>query len=880
MRFATCCLLIVFSLAAGLTAAEPFDASRLQVTVLDTGLNRPMELEVAPDGRIFYVELDGQMKIYHPDTRQTTVAADFKVFTPQENGLLGLALDPNFAKTQWVYIHYSPTDYDGQYISRFTMKGDTLDFGSELLLLQFNEQRKECCHHAGSIEFGPDGCLYIGAGDNTNPFGDSGGYAPIDQRPDRSPWDAEGSAGNTNDLRGKILRIRPMPDGTAEIPDGNLFPKDGSKGRPEIYVMGCRNPWRINVDQKTGYLYWGEVGPDAGSDNDKRGPRGYDEVNQAREAGNFGWPFFVGNNYAYHRWNFATNESGEAFDPAKPINESPNNTGAKELPPAHPAFIWYPGGSSPDFPMLQTGGRTACAGPVYHFDPNLKSETKLPDHFDNCLFIYEWSRHWVMAVHLDADSHIKEIEPFMPDYKFVRPIDLTFGPDGSLYALEYGTTWGKNDNARMIRVDYIRGNRTPVAKATIENNVGKQPLTVKVSAEGSSDRDGDQLTYQWFRQDTGKVIDGKDATMTFEKPGAFNVQLMVKDTHGAVGIASAAVLVGNARPKVAFEYPQDGDFFEWEKPIAYKVKVSDEEDGDGAAAVALSGRYESGKADNDDEPLALKMMRHSDCFNCHAVDRKIVGPPFIEVARKYRNDAAGQQTAAVHILGGSSGVWGTVVMLPHPQHSLDETTQMVKWILTLADQHGDAIDKAEHAGEFTIGKKPKDAVGGAYTLTASYTDKGYGAVGPLAGSTEIKLRPAQLEVESADAYDKMKLGGVGDGGPGQQKFGSIESGAWARFNHVSLKGITRVTCRVASGNTGGTISFRKGGVDGEVLGTAEVPSGKDWGKYFDVAGAIKDPGERFDLFVTFTREGGGGGLMDINWIHFHADDAAQKVSKR
>ena len=99
----------------------------------------------------------------------------------------------------------------------------------------------------------------------------------------------------------------------------NLFPKGEAKTRPEIYVMGDRNPYRISVDQKNSYLYWGEVGPDANNDSlDTRGPRGYDEVNQARKAGYFGWPLFVGNNYPYRAYDYATGKSGAAFDPAQP----------------------------------------------------------------------------------------------------------------------------------------------------------------------------------------------------------------------------------------------------------------------------------------------------------------------------------------------------------------------------------------------------------------------------------------------------------------------------------------------------------------------------------------------------------------------------------
>jgi cytochrome c len=124
------------------------------------------------------------------------------------------------------------------------------------------------------VRFGPDGCLYISTGDNTNPFNDSEGYAPIDERPDRGPWDAQKSSANTNDLRGKILRIKPTSEGGYTIPEGNLFPKGTPKTLPEIFAMGFRNPWRFNIDPKTGYVYVGDVGPDAGGDREERGPRG------------------------------------------------------------------------------------------------------------------------------------------------------------------------------------------------------------------------------------------------------------------------------------------------------------------------------------------------------------------------------------------------------------------------------------------------------------------------------------------------------------------------------------------------------------------------------------------------------------------------------
>ena len=156
------------------------------------------------------------------------------------------------------------------------------------------------------------------------------------------------SAANSMDLRGKICRIHPEDNGSFTIPEGNLF-ADGKNGRPEIYIMGCRNPYRIFVDKETNTLLWGEVGPDAGTDS-TRGPRGYDEFNIATKAGNYGWPLFIGNNFPYEHIDFATNKILEKFNPDKPVNNSRLNTGIKELPPVHGATIYYPYNKSEKFP--------------------------------------------------------------------------------------------------------------------------------------------------------------------------------------------------------------------------------------------------------------------------------------------------------------------------------------------------------------------------------------------------------------------------------------------------------------------------------------------------------------------------------------------------
>ncbi len=458
--------------------------------ILDNSPSDPLELAVAPDGRVFYVERAGNVKIWKPQTYSILIAGHIAVETQIEDGLLGITLDNGFLTNNWLYLFYSPSGtIPEQHVSRFTVVGDTLDLSSEQILLRIPTQRDQCCHSAGSLFMHTNGDLYISAGDNTNPF-DSNGFAPLDEQPGRSAWDSQKSASNENDLRGKILRIHPQPDGTYTIPSGNLFPPGTPLTRPEIYVMGCRNPFRMAVDEGTGWLYWGEVGPDATADAGSRGPRGYDEWNQARSAGNFGWPYFVANNKAYLDYDFATGTSGAAFNPGAPVNNSPNNTGPTNLPAAQPAWLWYPYDGSVEFPELNGSGRTAMGGPVYHFKTNVLTKTKLPAYFDQTLFIWEWSRNYIKEVKIDDDGSVLKINPFLASFQFNRPIDLKIGPDGAIYVIEWGTGFnGSNPDAKISRIDYVGGNHAPVAVGSATPNNGSVPLTVQFSSAGTYDQD-------------------------------------------------------------------------------------------------------------------------------------------------------------------------------------------------------------------------------------------------------------------------------------------------------------------------------------------------------------------------------------------------------
>jgi glucose/arabinose dehydrogenase/cytochrome c551/c552 len=620
----------------------------------------PTEMTILPNLDILVTQRRGEIMLFKNATKTIKqvgfLNAYFKTLHTKgvnaEEGVLGIQADPDFKTNHYVYIYYSPADTSVNRLSRFTLTGDTIDNKSEKVVLQLYSQREICCHTGGSIAFGPDHLLFVSTGDNTTPFDegkklphDTHAFAPLDDRPEHINHDSRRSAGNTNDLRGKILRIKIKSDGTYTIPDGNLF-KPGTTGtRPEIYVMGDRNPYRIAVDKKNDYLYWGEVGPDANNDSlATRGPRGYDEFNQAKAAGFFGWPLFIGPNIPYRPYNYETGESGPAFDPLHPVNDSRNNTGLRELPPAQPAFIWYPYGESKDFPQVGSGGRTTMAGPIYYTDMYPKA-TRLPDYYNKKVFFYDWIRGWIKVLTLQPNGDLDKMEPFMATAKFNSPIDMETGPDGKIYVLEYGSGWfTKNKDAGLARIDYNTGNRAPEVKSITANKAfGKLPLAVTFTAT-ATDPENNTMTYTWnLGNGVKKTTALPKLVYTYTKKGNYNVSVEVKDDEGAATLSKTTpVLAGQDSPDM-------------------KLKM----------------------ANIKANAAGMNLMMSLDCKACHKVAEKSVGPAFTEVAKKYAKNPASTNHLAKKIATGGHGVWGDVDMPAHPNLKPAEIKQIVNWVYSL-----------------------------------------------------------------------------------------------------------------------------------------------------------------------------------------------------
>ncbi|RYD91547.1 MAG: carbohydrate-binding protein, partial [Sphingobacteriales bacterium] len=541
------------------------------------------------------------------------------------------------------------------------------------------------------------------------------------------------------------------------------------------------------------------------------GPAGYDEINQARVAGNFGWPMFTGPNEAYHNYDYKAKEMGDLFDINAPKNLSRNNTGLVDLPKANGAFIWYPSTISDKFPMLGSGGRSAMVGPVYYWGEIMfASDVRMPAAYDNGLFIYDWMRNWIKVVKVDWTGNIKEILPFMPSTSWHKPIDIKLGADHSLYVAEMGDTWGDNQDSKISRIIYHRGNRPPVAQLKATPPAGKNPLKITFDAGASYDKDaGDTISYRWrFTDPDGKPLtlpenNNPQMNCIFIKPGTYTAEVTITDQHGAIAQSRLAIPVGNALPQVKLLLPENGDFYDWSQPVAYKVFVDDAEDGKSAApkfdasrvtvtsSVLKRWQRNATPADMEDVPAGLLLMRKTTCFSCHQVNAKSVGPSYAEVAKKYASRPEMRDLLAKKIITGGVGVWGNeAAMPPHPQHTLAETQQMVNWILYLADAQQQVSAKGL-TGNITAPKEILQAkwkkYSNVFAINATYTDKGATGQPALKGEATHILRSRLQRAANFSTSDNVSV--VEDFNSGEGRCVQFGNNGYITFEDVNLKGI-------------------------------------------------------------------------------------------
>ncbi len=845
-------LMVIAVSCADVENNEKPEDNRFTVSILTepSALDEPMAFTFLNEEEMLIVERKGGIKHLNVKNQYTQKVGEIAVNTfytnkegqsrPAEEGLIGVTAHPNYKKNNWIYLMYAHPDEPKHVVARYVFRKGFLLEETKIVMLEFPVQREECCHTGGGMTWDDQGNLFITVGNNTvNP---PTGSSNLDERPGHENEDDQRTAGNTNDLRGAILRIHPEDDGTYTIPEGNLFPVGTEKTRPEIYTMGHRNPWRISWDSQTGYIYWGEVGPDA-SEEGPRGPRGYDEFNQAKGPGFFGWPYFIGDNIPYVDYDHRNDSLGAPFDVNNPINDSRNNTGLRELPSPQKAMIWYPYSYSEQFPLMGSAGRSATGGPVFRKADFPKSDKRYPGYYEGKWLIVEFMRGWIMSVTMDENSDYVGMEPFLPNEKFISAIDMQFGPDGDLYVLEYGSAWFQgNDNALVKRVRYNGGNRQPIVAASAERSAGSVPFTVQLSSEGTIDYDGDDLEFSWLITSNNgyrETFNEANPQVTLTQPGTYSVQLTVEDEANNQNQISLELLAGNEPPAVNIDITRGNQsFFFAGDELAYSIWVEDVEDG----STANGGIKASDVAINFDyapegfDPIEIAqnhvaadewitfsrgktLIEESDCFSCHRLDTMSIGPSYMMVAERYANDPAGQAGLAGKIINGGVGVWGDHGMSAHPDISEEDAAQIVDYIMSLTDPLM-VPRQFPLEGTFVTEVPAKQNGKGGYLLRAAYRDRGKGNLPSLSSEKIIALRNPTLDVENPDMERGTELLTT----PGRSFYISEHEG-YIGFRQLDLSGITAITISAEKptrvDGAGGILEIHLDQPDGPLVGVTE-----------------------------------------------------------
>jgi glucose/arabinose dehydrogenase len=244
-------LVIVLALIAGCGGGDEPLPEGMRVEVVADGLEVPWEIAFLPDGRALVTERPGRIRMLERDGRLRHVV-DVEVSALGEGGLMGLALDPEFADNGYVYLYF--TTADGLQLERWRFEGGGLVRETGLV---DGTIEAGPIHDSGRIAFGPDENLYVATGD--------AGNGALAQDP--------------GSLNGKFLRLTPAQ-------------YRGGPSTPEVVSLGHRNAQGFDWEPGSGRLISTEHGP-SGAD----GPQGYDEINAIREGANYGWPQVFGDDH-------------------------------------------------------------------------------------------------------------------------------------------------------------------------------------------------------------------------------------------------------------------------------------------------------------------------------------------------------------------------------------------------------------------------------------------------------------------------------------------------------------------------------------------------------------------------------------------------------
>ena len=575
-----------------------------------SGLTLPTAIAFAPGGKVFIGEKGGIVKVFDSPADPTpTQVVDLrtKVQDYWDRGLLGLAVDPSFgAGRNFIYVLYthdfnpegSPTSWGdgcptppGPNTDGCTVTGNLSRIpvdpatgaatGPEQPLITDQWCQQFPSHSIGHLAFGPDANLYVTGGDGASftnaDWGQFGGGANSPTPPNPcgdppgtvgtalSPPTAEGGAlrsqsprrvaGDPVLLGGDVLRVDPATGNG--VPGNPLYnSQNPSSNASRIIGYGLRNPFRFTFRPGTSELWVGDVGWNT-----------WEEVNRMTTptpstAVNFGWPCYEGAgavagrqpSYDGANLNICENlyTAGSATGPYYTYQHGVSVVGGDSCPlnagSVISAISFYAGGAYPG----------SYNGALF-----------FGDHSRNCI--------WAMLPGGNGLPSASNLRTFVVDPNS-HPVDIEADPaSGDLFYANF-------DGGQIRRIQYLGANNPPTAVATANPTSGTAPLTVQFTGSGSSDPDGDALSYSWDLTGDGTYGDSTavNPSFTYSTAGTYTVTLKVTDSHGASTVSAPVTITvgsGNTPPTPVIDTPSSSLTWAVGDTINFSGHATDAQDG-------------------------------------------------------------------------------------------------------------------------------------------------------------------------------------------------------------------------------------------------------------------------------------------------------------
>ncbi len=526
------------------TAGATVLPTGFQEDAVATGFSGPTAMAFAPDGRKFVVEKAGRVRVAKPDgTVAVLLDIRDRVNSYSDRGMLGVATDKDFATNGYLYLLYvyelqplNP-DSDAPMVSRLTrvtVKSDSTlvnPSAPETTILGTDvsspcpapDNVRDCIpadfywHTIGTVRSDPvDGTLWVGTGDTHRHAIDGDSYRPLDERT----------------FAGKLLHIDRDGRGLASHP---FCPTDADLTHvcTKLYAKGFRNPFRFTLRPNQGPVV-GDVGA-----NDR------EEIDLLKPGKSYGWPCYEGD------------VRTPLYDQETRCQQEYTKEGTAT---AHVAPNWsYPHGA----------GASIIAGPVY-------SGTGYPAEFRGDVFVGDYVQGWVKRLKFDANEKLTSVIDFATSWPTAVELQAMPGAGDVGYVdLGYG---GTTPALRSVRYTGSL-NGPPVARSTATPTSGTAPLLVQFDGTGSTDPDGDALTYDWDFGDATAHATTAKPSHSYAANGAYTARLTVADGRGHTASTTLPVTVGNRAPTATITAPAATALYQGGKPVALQGSGTDPEDG-------------------------------------------------------------------------------------------------------------------------------------------------------------------------------------------------------------------------------------------------------------------------------------------------------------